>query len=60
MRAIVKLEVHPIARPTGRATRLRLPIRRDDRLEERFLLRELPGYAAYAERVRHRLIPGLW
>lgn len=30
------------------------------RLEERFLLRELPGYAAYAERVRHRLIPGFW
>jgi protein-S-isoprenylcysteine O-methyltransferase Ste14 len=30
------------------------------RLEERFLLRELPGYAAYTERVRHRLIPGLW
>jgi protein-S-isoprenylcysteine O-methyltransferase Ste14 len=30
------------------------------RLEERFLLRELPGYAAYTERVRHRLVPGLW
>ena len=30
------------------------------RLEERFLRRELPGYAAYAERVRHRLIPGVW
>jgi hypothetical protein len=30
------------------------------RLEERFLHRELPGYAAYAERVRHRLIPGVW
>lgn len=30
------------------------------RLEERFLLRELPGYGAYAQRVRHRLIPGLW
>ena len=30
------------------------------RLEERFLLRELPGYAAYARRVRHRLVPGLW
>jgi protein-S-isoprenylcysteine O-methyltransferase Ste14 len=30
------------------------------RLEECFLLRELPGYAAYAERVPHRLIPGLW
>ena len=30
------------------------------RLEERFLRRELPGYAAYAERVRFRLIPGIW
>jgi len=30
------------------------------RLEERFLRRELPGYTAYAERVRFRLIPGLW
>lgn len=30
------------------------------RLEERFLRRELPGYAAYAERVRYRLIPGIW
>jgi protein-S-isoprenylcysteine O-methyltransferase Ste14 len=29
-------------------------------LEERFLRRELPGYGAYAERVRHRLIPGIW
>lgn len=30
------------------------------RLEERFLRRELPGYAAYADRVRFRLIPGIW
>ena len=29
-------------------------------LEERVLRRELPGYAAYATRVRHRLIPGVW
>lgn len=29
-------------------------------LEERFLRRELPGYTAYAERVRFRLIPGVW
>jgi protein-S-isoprenylcysteine O-methyltransferase Ste14 len=29
-------------------------------LEERFLQRELPGYAVYATRVRHRLIPGVW
>ena len=30
------------------------------RLEERFLRRELRGYTAYAERVRYRLIPGVW
>jgi protein-S-isoprenylcysteine O-methyltransferase Ste14 len=30
------------------------------RLEERFLLRQLPGYAAYTERVRYRLLPGVW
>jgi protein-S-isoprenylcysteine O-methyltransferase Ste14 len=30
------------------------------RLEERYLRRELPAYSAYAERVRHRLLPGLW
>jgi protein-S-isoprenylcysteine O-methyltransferase Ste14 len=29
-------------------------------LEERFLRRELPGYDAYAERVRYRLVPLLW
>ena len=29
-------------------------------LEEQFLLRALPGYAAYAGRVRFRLIPGVW
>ena len=29
-------------------------------LEERFLLRQLPGYEAYASRVRHRLIPRVW
>jgi protein-S-isoprenylcysteine O-methyltransferase Ste14 len=28
--------------------------------EERFLRRELKGYAAYAERVRYRIIPFLW
>ena len=28
--------------------------------EERLLKRELPGYAAYMTRVRHRLIPGVW
>lgn len=29
-------------------------------LEDRTLLRELDGYAAYAERVRYRLMPGVW
>jgi protein-S-isoprenylcysteine O-methyltransferase Ste14 len=29
-------------------------------LEDRTLQRELEGYAAYAERVRFRLVPGLW
>ena len=28
--------------------------------EEQTLIDELPGYAAYAERVRYRLIPGIW
>ena len=28
--------------------------------EERLLGRELPGYAEYLERVRYRLIPGVW
>ena len=30
------------------------------RLEERYLRRELPGYAEYAVRVPHRLLPGIW
>ena len=30
------------------------------RLEERFLRRNLPGYTAYAARVRFRLVPGIW
>jgi protein-S-isoprenylcysteine O-methyltransferase Ste14 len=29
-------------------------------LEERFLQRELPGYSEYAQRVRYRLVPGIW
>jgi len=29
-------------------------------LEDRTLLRELPGYGDYAARVRYRLLPGLW
>ena len=28
--------------------------------EDRFLQAELPGYRAYAERVRWRLVPGIW
>jgi protein-S-isoprenylcysteine O-methyltransferase Ste14 len=28
--------------------------------EERLLQAELPGYAVYAERVRYRLLPGVW
>ena len=28
--------------------------------EEAFLVRELPGYAAYRDNVRYRLAPGLW
>jgi protein-S-isoprenylcysteine O-methyltransferase Ste14 len=28
--------------------------------EEKVLLRDLPGYAEYRERVRYRLIPGVW
>jgi protein-S-isoprenylcysteine O-methyltransferase Ste14 len=30
------------------------------RFEENFLLRNLPGYAAYTERVRYRFIPFVW
>ena len=29
-------------------------------LEDRTLREELPGYAEYAQRVRHRLLPGVW
>jgi len=29
-------------------------------IEEEFLKRELPGYEAYMERVRYRLIPFIW
>lgn len=29
-------------------------------LEDRTLLRELPGYEAYAQRTRYRLLPGIW
>jgi protein-S-isoprenylcysteine O-methyltransferase Ste14 len=30
------------------------------RLEDQFLQTELPGYREYAQRVRYRLIPGIW
>ena len=29
-------------------------------LEDMTLQKELPGYAAYAEKVRYRLVPGIW
>jgi protein-S-isoprenylcysteine O-methyltransferase Ste14 len=29
-------------------------------LEDKILIAELPGYAEYAQRVRYRLIPGIW
>jgi len=29
-------------------------------LEDKTLRAELPGYAEYAQRVRYRLLPGLW
>jgi protein-S-isoprenylcysteine O-methyltransferase Ste14 len=28
--------------------------------EERFLARQLPGYADYRRKVRHRLVPLIW
>lgn len=39
---------------------LMVPILRRTALEDRFLREQLDGYAAYAERVRYRLIPGVW
>jgi protein-S-isoprenylcysteine O-methyltransferase Ste14 len=30
------------------------------RNEEKVLLAELPGYREYVERIRYRLIPGIW
>ena len=29
-------------------------------IEDRFLKQELDGYADYAQRVRFRLVPGVW
>jgi len=28
--------------------------------EDRILQEELEGYAEYAQKVRHRLVPGIW
>jgi protein-S-isoprenylcysteine O-methyltransferase Ste14 len=28
--------------------------------EEKLLKKDLPGYRAYAQKVRHRLVPYLW
>jgi protein-S-isoprenylcysteine O-methyltransferase Ste14 len=28
--------------------------------EDRMLRQKLPGYAGYAAKVRHRLLPGIW
>ena len=30
------------------------------RLEDDFLQTQLPGYKEYAQKVRYRLIPGIW
>ena len=37
-----------------------LPIVRRTALEDRVLRGQLEGYAAYAEKVRYRLLPGVW
>jgi protein-S-isoprenylcysteine O-methyltransferase Ste14 len=37
-----------------------LPILRRTAIEDRVLREQLPGYAEYAQRVRYRLIPGVW
>ncbi len=29
-------------------------------LEDKTLIQKLPGYKEYAEKVRYRLIPGIW
>jgi protein-S-isoprenylcysteine O-methyltransferase Ste14 len=36
------------------------PILRRTALEDRFLQDRLEGYAAYAQTVRYRLLPGIW
>jgi protein-S-isoprenylcysteine O-methyltransferase Ste14 len=37
-----------------------LPVLRRATLEDRFLREHLEGYAAYAQRVRYRVLPGVW
>jgi protein-S-isoprenylcysteine O-methyltransferase Ste14 len=37
-----------------------LPVLRRAALEDRFLREHLEGYAAYAQRVRYRMFPGVW
>ena len=37
-----------------------LPILRRTVVEDRLLREQLEGYAAYAERVRYRIMPGVW
>lgn len=44
--------------PVGIATAVLTVIRTS--LEDRFLQAELPGYAEYVQRVRYRLVPGIW
>ena len=39
---------------------LLVPLLRRTAEEDRILQAELDGYAAYAEKVRYRLIPGVW
>ncbi|MGB7962015.1 MAG: hypothetical protein WCF12_03515 [Propionicimonas sp.] len=45
----------------ARRMKLREPARvRVGIVSAALLRRDLPGYIAYAERVRHRLLPGIW
>lgn len=61
---LVMMGITPLALGSGWGLLLALPLalllayRIVD--EERMLRRELPGYDAYARRVSHRLIPGVW
>ena len=46
------------AQPAGAAAALLLVMR--TALEDRALRQDLAGYRTYAERVRYRLVPGVW